>query len=548
MIVSIPGLIAIVIFYLAVFIVGIVAAKLTTKRKSNLASETIMVGGRDIGAVVGFFTLTASWVGGDYINGLAEAVYTSHVGLMWALCIPIGYGLGLILVGLFFADNLRDKNYTTIIDPVQAKLGRYMGAVVASVEIFSLIIYTGAILNALGGSLQIVAGLPRIGSVIISAAIALLYTTLGGLYSVAYTDVLQLILIAGGLILCLPFAFNHEAVIDIADTAYGKTGWIGSWDSSSGGAYIDLWLLSIFGGIPWQSVVQRVLAANSNRNAKLLCILSGFGTALIAIPPILIGAVGASANWTLTSYMNGSGSSPLDEHDKRLILPIVLLYLTPPAVSFFGLGATAAAVMSSVDSTTLSCGSLFARNVYKNAIRRNASDREVVWAMRISFLVFIVISSVVALTVDSIFVLAYLSADFMYCLSLPQFVTVMYLDPNVYGALIGFIVGLILRLGGGEAMLDWKPWIHYPGGVNFPYKTFATIISFLAILVISRIAKFLFERGYIHPKYDILRSNLNNGGRSIILKKVNAAKNDYNADIPLPNVYPNIHVIDADDR
>lgn len=56
-----------------------------------------------------------------------------------------------------------------------------------------------------------------------------------------------------------------------------------------------------------------------------------------------------------------------------MILPLVLQYLTPDFVSFFGLGAVSAAVMSSADSSILSASSMFARNVYKLIFRQRVS-------------------------------------------------------------------------------------------------------------------------------------------------------------------------------
>ena len=54
-----------------------------------------------------------------------------------------------------------------------------------------------------------------------------------------------------------------------------------------------------------------------------------------------------------------------------MILPIVLQHLCPPFVSFFGLGAVSAAVMSSADSSILSASSMFARNIYQLAFRQS---------------------------------------------------------------------------------------------------------------------------------------------------------------------------------
>lgn len=91
-----------------------------------------------------------------------------------------------------------------------------------------------------------------------------------------------------------------------------------------------------------------------------------------------------------------------------MILPMVLQYLTPDFVSFFGLGAVSAAVMSSADSSVLSASSMFARNVYKLIFRQKASEMEIIWVMRVSILIVGVLATIMALTIPSIYGLWYL--------------------------------------------------------------------------------------------------------------------------------------------
>lgn len=76
------------------------------------------------------------------------------------------------------------------------------------------------------------------------------------------------------------------------------------------------------------------------------------------------------AAWNETEY---TGVYPFTEAETSMILPLVLQYLTPDFVSFFGLGAVSAAVMSSADSSILSASSMFARNVYRLIFRQRVS-------------------------------------------------------------------------------------------------------------------------------------------------------------------------------
>ena len=100
-----------------------------------------------------------------------------------------------------------------------------------------------------------------------------------------------------------------------------------------------------------------------------------YGGGLIALvmtaPSVLFGAVARATDWSSTAYANTSdaargtivGDGTYD--DTKLVLPLCLQYLTPPAVAFFGLGAVSAAVMSSTDSSMLSASTMLARNVFK---------------------------------------------------------------------------------------------------------------------------------------------------------------------------------------
>lgn len=85
-------------------------------------------------------------------------------------------------------------------------------------------------------------------------------------------------------------------------------------------------------------------------------------------------SVSLPADWNQTSF---GLPTPYEQGKAGMILPIALQHLCPAFVSIAGIGAIAAAVMSSIDSALLSASSLFARNVYKNIIRRKVSDHRI---------------------------------------------------------------------------------------------------------------------------------------------------------------------------
>ena len=87
-----------------------------------------------------------------------------------------------------------------MLDPFQQKYGKRMGGLLYIPALLGEIFWSAAILAALGATVSVVLDLERTLSVIVSACIAVFYTLFGGLYSVAYTDVIQLTCIFIGLV------------------------------------------------------------------------------------------------------------------------------------------------------------------------------------------------------------------------------------------------------------------------------------------------------------------------------------------------------------
>ncbi|PNF35271.1 High-affinity choline transporter 1 [Cryptotermes secundus] len=430
------GLAGIVVFYIAMLGIGIWAG---TKQK-NQSEEEIMLAGRNIGTIVGVLTLIATWVGGAYINGTAEVMFTA--GLAWCQ-VPIGYSISIILAMLLFVRKMRDARYVTMLDPLQQKYGNRIGGLMYMPALCGDVFWIGSILNALGSSLVVILGIDNKISVIASAVFAAAYTIVGGFYSVSYTDVFQLCLIVIGLLLSVPFAYHNEAV---SRSALSSSDWIGQVDRADVGEWIDTLLLLMLGGIPWQGYFQRIFSMKTTKGAQILSVVSFFGCIAMAVPPAFIGVIAKNTDWSSIQGFQRNVS----ESEGEIILPLVLRYLTPNWVSFVGLGAISAAVMSSADASILSSSSMFSRNIYKAAFRPKASDREMLWVLRITVIVIATCGAIVALTVGSVYYLSYLCADLIYVILFPQLLLIIHWPHgvNTYGCLVSYFVGLFLRILG----------------------------------------------------------------------------------------------------
>lgn len=489
------GFISMLFFYGLVFFLGSVVA---AKKKGQNTEEDVMLAGRSIPLWIATFTMSATWVGGGYINGAAEATYAS--GLVWVQA-PWGYALSLIVGGLFFAKKMRRYQFRTMLDPLAQRYGEKTAALFFLPALTGEVFWTAAILSALGSTFGVVLGLDFNSSIILSAIIAIAYTALGGLWAVALTDVIQMVLLVFGLFITLPYALDFVGGWDTAWSAYQlKFGAAASLLPSREALKSSYWswwdyaLLLVFGGIPWQVYFQRVLSSKDENTARNLSIIAGIVCLIAAIPPVMIGVVGAVADW---QSIGGAPASSLE------VLPSVMRSMTPSFVATIGLGAVAAAVMSSADSSILSSASMASWNVYRPLVKPNISSEKLATVIKSCIWIIGIAATLIALKVKSIYELWYLCSDFVYCLLFPALVCALFdRKANRYGAIAGLIVAATLRFGGGDATLGIPTFIPYPvidaaeefvdgtrTAVLFPFRTLAMVSGLLSILIVSRLTQ-----------------------------------------------------------
>ncbi|MCA1022146.1 sodium:solute symporter family protein [Halobacillus litoralis] len=476
--------------YAIIFYIGVI----TAGKKSDSAKD-MMVAGRSMPLWVAMFTMTATWVGGGYIAGTAETTFAS--GIVWAQA-PWGYGLSLIIGGVFYARKMRRHEFTTMLDPLEVRFGKKVAGVLYLPALLGELFWSAAILVALGTTFGLILGLDFNTSIIISAIIAVAYTFVGGMWSVALTDVAQIIMILIGLFLVVPFALSEAGGVDQAWGAYkdGMAGFanllppLDGWNHPDWGNYYWNWwdyaLLLIFGGIPWQVYFQRVLSSKNEKTAMWLSIVAGILCIVLAVPAVMIGVAGFSADWA--SYgIEGPGSA-------SEILAYVINYMSPYGIAIIALGAVAAAVMSSMDSSILSASSMAAWNIYRPLIKPKATGKDIKGTIRLSIIIIGLAATIVALNIDSVYTLWYLCADLVYCMLFPQLTTALFdKKANTYGAVAGLTVSFILRFGGGEPALGLPAFLPYPmiedGVVLFPFRTLAMVGGLLTIIIVSRLTQ-----------------------------------------------------------
>lgn len=483
------GFFSLSLFYALMFYLGLSVVKEEDKHKNQLSE--MLIAGRSLPLGMAIMTMAATWVGGGFINGTVESVATS--GLVWAQA-PWGYALSLVVGGLIFARPMRRRRYTTMLDPLEDRYGQRMAGLLYIPALLGEVFWTAAILTALGATFGFILEIDFNTSIVISALVAIIYTSVGGLRSVAITDVFQLIILIGGLYFITVLLWPSEGLSALY-TSYHET--MGDaaylWPSSELGYAQFVWwdsaLLLIFGGIPWHVYFQRVLSSRTESTAQWLSILAGLLCILAALPAVIIGMLCATTDW------NSMGVPELE--NAAVALPYTIQHLTSPLISLVALGALAASVMSSVDSSILSASSMGTWNVYRPFFAIRGDDPQLLRTLR-SFIWIVGISAtLMALQIKSIYALWFLCSDFVYCILFAQLLTALF-DPkaNPVGSACGYLVAIVLRLGAGEPVLGLPAWIPYPmldaeGVTQFPFRTLSMLAGLVTIVVVSRLTQSL---------------------------------------------------------
>jgi solute carrier family 5 (high affinity choline transporter), member 7 len=168
--------------------------------------------------------------------------------------------------------------------------------------------------------------------------------------------------------------------------------------------------------------------------------------------------------------------------------------MTPDLVGAIALGGLAAAVLAAVAASMLSASGMAAWNLYRPLVKPKANPHQLQQIIKRCIIIIGTTATLIALNAKSVYALWYLCSDLVYVILFPQLTCALfYKGANRYGSLAGFIVAMVLRIGGGEPLLGLPPLIPYPmienGTVLFPFRTFAAIAGFVAIFVVSHLTR-----------------------------------------------------------
>jgi len=332
-------------------------------------------------------TVFATWFGSETVLGIPSEFLNN--GLSGVVEDPFGASLCLILVGLFFAKPLYRLNLMTIGDYYRLRFGRTVELVTTVAIVISYLGWVAAQIKALGLVFYVLSdgGVSQDLGMMLGAASVLIYTLFGGMWSVAITDFIQMIVIVVGL-LYIGWDVGERAggvmhVIDHARAA-GKFNFWPEFKLDAIVMFVGTWITMMLGSIPQQDVFQRVQSSASEGIAKWASVLGGSLYFVFAFIPMFLAYCAVLIAPDIVAKYSAE--------DTQLILPkLVKSDYVPLFAQIMFFGALLSAIKSCASATLLAPSITFSENFLRPILKvwkPGLTDRQFLRAMRVVVLLF----------------------------------------------------------------------------------------------------------------------------------------------------------------
>ncbi|MCM1201328.1 MAG: sodium:solute symporter family protein [Bacteroides fragilis] len=305
------------------------------------------------------------WLGGTATTGVAEYGWLYGLSGAWY---TIANGIGICFLAVFFARLFRSFNISTIPGIIGKYLGEKAKMASAALLIFVTVAIGSSQMVAIGTLSEELFHINAIAAIAVLGLGILLYTSLGGMPAVGYTNVMHVVVMYAGsilsVILCLRDVGGMTSLRNTLPDTYFSMGSIGMTKISS-------WLIaSILGACVAQAGIQPVLASKDTKTA----VRSSYLIAIIVIPFGLLSALlGMIAHVKFPDLENA-----------KLALPALLMSMNPVTGGFV-MASVMAAILSTASPIFLACGTLFSRDIYstrKQLADCETDDRQILWVPR----------------------------------------------------------------------------------------------------------------------------------------------------------------------
>ncbi len=475
---------------IAIYFVMVIWIGFYLKGQANTSEEFFMAGREMTAWIAGLSFVSANlgslelmgWAGSAYQYGILAAHW------YWVGAIPAMLFLGIVMMPFYYVCKTH-----SVPGYLKLRYGQGTSTVAAVSFAFMTVLMSGVNMFAMAEVMKIVLGWDLSFSIIVSSLAVAAYVALGGLRSAIFNEVLQFVLIWGGALL-VPIlglietggwtGFKARLAHNIATGATASGDYTHMWRSM--GHFADNpmgihWTGIVFGlGFAisfgyWTTdflVVQRVLAANSLRSARMAPIIGSFfkmAVPLIVILPGLLGLVVlTNADGSLMHLVgeNVVAAHPgAGLHSYNEVLPLMMVRYLGPGLLGLGITALIAGFMSGMAGNVSAFTAIFTYDIYQPLIVKKAKDEHYVLVGRIVTIVGVVISIGAAyLVMNAQGIMDYVQALFSFFIS-PLLGAVLmgmfWKRATKAGGFWGLLIGTLTSIGLWAWVYFYPPALRY---------------------------------------------------------------------------------------
>ena len=466
-------LLALVFVYLLITIaIGLLAAK----KVHN--SADFAIAGRNLPLAMIVTTTFATWFGSETVLGIPAKFVNG--GLQGVVEDPFGAGFCLIFVGLFFAGKLYKMTLLTISDYYRERYGRVVEVACSLIIMLSYLGWVSAQVTALGLVFNVLSGgaISVPWGMVIGVVSILAYTLFGGMWSVAITDFIQMIILVVGLSVLAVFAADQAGGADKVVALAVSQDMFKFWPEPSFkeiAFFIAGAVTIMFGSIPQQDVFQRVMSANNIKAATRGPVIGGICYILFAFVPMFL-VVSAM-------IIMPEKAATLMAEDPQKVLPTLVMEQMPFVMQVLFFGALLSAIKSCASATLLAPSVTFTENIWRQ-FKPYQSDQQELRAMRVTVLGFSVIVLCYAIQMQGTSIYEMVSSAYQVPLVgafVPLTFGLYWKRASTQGAIAAIVLGLSV----------WVVLLFTPLGEEFPAQLAGLVASLFGMVVGSLAPQFI---------------------------------------------------------
>lgn len=384
--------IAMLAYFLVLIWIGVSVVR---SRSEKNKYDSFLAADRNMNLLQTTSSAAATDIGGGFSIAMGGLGFTLGVSGSWMIAVS---GLSIVMVSFLMVPKVkrwsdRVKGLTTG-DLFAARFDRKTGTLAAVVIGLSWFTFVGGQIIAGGKLLQVTLNMNLTVAVLVSGAVILAYTTMGGLKAVIYTDVFQmLVLMIGIVFIAVPIGLIEVGgwsamaqQFNSSDSTKHLLDWSAvGWRQMLGWffAIFPVWFISI-------AAMQRIIAARDVKTAQRGFFLTGIP---IEWPLFAIGStmIGLFARYLIP-----------DLTDPELATPMIIMQLLPAGIAGLVIAAYIAAVMSSADSCLMGPVAIFTNDIYKRYIKPDSSELHLVRVARYATLILGILAIVTAYLIPNV--------------------------------------------------------------------------------------------------------------------------------------------------